>query len=154
MIEVIEGCIFDAFDGKMVEAITHQANVDGAMGKGIALEIAARYPSSFVDFKQFKSPKLGQVLLSQLTGDQLIFHVYAQSLFPKEKRRKTNYEAFYEGFEVVASSCRRANVSRIGIPYGIGCGLGGGSWEVVYAMLNDIFGKNDSVRATIFQKIA
>lgn len=152
MIEQTEGCIFDAFDGKMIEAIAHQTNVDGAMGKGIALEIASRYPSSFTDFKQFTQPLLGQVLLSQMAGEQFIFHVYAQSLFPKSKLRKTNYEAFYEGFEVVANTCRRTGITRIGVPYGIGCGLGGGSWTVISAILKDIFERDEKIKLTIFEK--
>lgn len=151
-IEIREGCIFEAFDRGIVSAIAHQTNVDGAMGAGIAREIAARYPSVLADFKALKSPMLGQVLASQLKDNRLVFNVYAQSLFPRNELKKTNYEALYNGFNTVAQYCAKTNIRQIGVPYNLGCGLGGGNWGVVKAIFNCLFENNDRTNLIIFEK--
>jgi hypothetical protein len=40
---------------------------------------------------------------------------------------------------------------KLGIPYGIGCGLGGGNWQIVSSMLNVIF-ENSSTNLIICKK--
>lgn len=151
-IEIREGCIFEAFDRGIVSAIAHQTNVDGAMGAGIAREIAARYPSVLADFKALKSPMLGQVLASQLKDDKIVFNVYAQSLFPRNQLKKTNYEALYNGFKIVADYCNKANIRSLGVPFNLGCGHGGGNWGVVKAIFNCLFENNDRTNLIIFEK--
>jgi len=151
-IEVREGCIFEAFDKGIVYAIAHQTNIDGAMGAGIAREIAARYPSVLADFKALKNPLLGQVLASQLKDDRIVFNVYAQSLFPRNELKKTNYEALYNGFKTVADYCKRANIRSLGVPFNLGCGLGGGDWGIIRAIFNCLFEKREEVNLIIFEK--
>lgn len=151
MITEIEGCILNAFDRGIVEAIAHQANVEGKMGAGIAKEIAARYPSALRDVRAFTNPKFGQVLITQLNDSQIIFHIFAQSLFSKSEC-KTDYEALSNGLKLVLRTCRRANVTHIGIPAYIGCGLGGGDWKIVRKIIENVFGKDETVNLTIFEK--
>lgn len=153
MIVETTGCLLDAFDCGKVEAIAHQANIEGKMGAGIAKEIAARYPSALRDVRAFTNPKFGQVLITQLNSNQLIFHVFAQSLYSKSKC-KTDYEALSNGLKLVLRTCLRANVSSLGVPAYIGCGLGGGDWKIVRKILENIFGGSESVKLNIFEKTA
>ena len=57
--------------------------------------------------------------------------------------RAVNYEAFYVALTKVANNIEwqdkhDGKTSTFGLPYGISCGLAGGSWNVIFSMINDI----------------
>jgi O-acetyl-ADP-ribose deacetylase (regulator of RNase III) len=149
MIEIFEKTdLLDLFEKNKLDGIAHQTNIERVMGAGIAKEIAQRFPASLLALQQ------GQGVLGNVTTAKvdhgLIFNVTAQSFHGMG--RKTNYEAFYKGFEVVEFlSKQQKNGFRLGVPYMIGCGLGGGSWKVVFSIFEEIF-DNSSVELVICQK--
>lgn len=157
MIKVLEDTdLFDLFEGGEVTAIAHQANVEGKMGKGIALEIACLYPKSYSCMKLLAPSErsLGNIACvpadSNIESRRRIFHVFAQSLYGSGV--KTNYEAFRAGFAKVKDAAIEQGITSIGVPYGIGCGLGGGNWNVIFAILSEIFADEPLVNLFVCKK--
>ena len=63
--------------------------------------------------------------------------------------RQVDYEKFWRALKKVEEELFEINVTKhqynpspppiLGLPWGISCGLAGGSWGIVFAMINDIF---------------
>lgn len=72
-----------------------------------------------------------------------IYNLYTQSGF-STKQREVNYEYFWRAMKAMQEDLlfnqHELNVRQVvGLPYGISCGLAGGSWKVIKAIIEDIF---------------
>lgn len=126
------------------EILVHQANCFATMGAGIAKQIAHRHPEALLADRTYKIPvgskaRLGQfshVWVNGPSGRRMIVNLYAQYNYGRGKQ--TNTEAFEAGinhlFESIQHSAHKDAV--IGIPYNIGCGLAGGNWPEIEAIIN------------------
>lgn len=128
-----------------ITMIAHCANTCATMGSGIAFQIKEEYPIAYeADMEAAKQKKnnLGQFSVATLPNGKKIVNMYMQGLYGMDKRQ-LDYEAFYIAFEELhrllleAKKAGRTHV--LGIPKNIGCFRAGGSWRVVYAMLEEIF---------------
>ena len=146
MIDLLEKTdLIKLFSSNKLDGIVHQTNIERVMGAGIAKKMAELFPAC-LSALQASNGILGEV--SQCTTEHgFIFNVTAQSI--KGMGRKTNYEAFFCAMqEVERRALLRKDNFRLGIPYNIGCGYGGGDWQIVSAMLSAIFEKS-TVQAVI-----
>jgi O-acetyl-ADP-ribose deacetylase (regulator of RNase III) len=113
--------------------ILHQANCIGRMGAGIALQIAKKWPDAeqeYIAYCNENGPHgLGTVQFTQLTDDLWLGNLYGQVA---PGHRATVYEAYPKALREVVEEF---DDSVIHIPYGIGCGLAGGDWDVLYPIL-------------------
>ncbi|MEK6880953.1 MAG: macro domain-containing protein [Nanoarchaeota archaeon] len=139
MIKEINCDIFEA----PIDVLGHCCNCFNTMGGGIALEIAKRYPKvKEVDSKTIKGDKnkLGTVSMVSIGDSRYIANMYGQYQYGIENRH-LNYESFYSCLKELDYACetRTINVSKIGLPYKIGCGSAGGSWKIVREMIYDVF---------------
>ncbi|MGG4439300.1 macro domain-containing protein [Brevibacillus fortis] len=139
-VQVIPGNILEAKENIIVQ----QVNCMGVMGAGLAKQIRAKYPSVYTEYKQLceqyadaREDLLGQVLLCQVGEGKYMANLFAQLGYGK-KGVYTKYDMLQKGLEEVLSLAKKENLT-IAIPYGIGCGLAGGDWDVVSKQLNDIF---------------
>lgn len=141
MIEVLEKTnLIDLFMSNKLDGIVHQTNTRKVMGAGLARSIASSFPEALIAL-QNSNGVLGEVSRAQ-TDHGIIYNLTAQNL--NGVGRKTNYEAFYIGMkDVEFFSFQKKQKFKLGIPGGIGCGLGGGDWQIISAMLNSIFEKSD-----------
>lgn len=138
-----------------INIIVHQANCQNTFGAGIALQIAKRYPEAYkADSDYYNHASQGTVhnyeIYDNMLGtishacvhkelERYIVNLYGQN-YPSSKSRATNYEAFAKGLEQLKTftdGYPRKIDPIIGFPKGIGCGLGGGSWRVIQAMIED-----------------
>lgn len=149
MIEYVKGNLLDADDR---DIILQQVNCQGAMNSGIARQIRNRYPDVFTSYKKMcdehkdnTSELLGSVDYF-IAPDYLIANCFGQDRYGREKRH-TSYAALRECFSKIAEN----EECRIGIPYKIGCGLGGGDWEIVSHIISDVF-KNMDVKIYIYEE--
>jgi O-acetyl-ADP-ribose deacetylase (regulator of RNase III) len=112
------------------------------MGGGIAKLIADKYPvakDADLQTKAGDKSKLGKFSTAYDKTDNLyIYNLYSQYTFGTNQRQ-TSYDAFYIGMSEIKSHMKTMNLSSAAIPYGIGCGLGGASWKIINAMLQDLF---------------
>lgn len=144
-IEIIEGCIFDAFERGDITHLVHQVNCQGVMG-GFAGEVKRRYPEACKKYKAtcnlyqgegVSSRMLGIVQKVYLPGSMFVVNLFGQDQIGTHKRQ-TNYGAVAKGLLYIDNDLLLEG-DVVGFPYGFGCGLGGADWEVIYEMIDFIF---------------
>ena len=105
--------------------ILHQVNCKRVMGAGIAKQIRSLYPQHYIDY--LNSPQqLGDIVVTHVSPTLTIVGLFAQDGYGRNKQH-TNYKALEQCLIKVA----QLNEQHIFAPYKIGCGLGGGDWEIV-----------------------
>jgi O-acetyl-ADP-ribose deacetylase (regulator of RNase III) len=126
------------------QAIIHQANCQTTMGSGIAKQIREKYPEAFeADCRTTRGDitKLGSFSWVKARDGKYIYNCYSQFRYGRDQRH-TDYEAVYTGLSRIAEHATSMNLTSLALPYKMGCALGGGSWRVVSAIIEDIFESN------------
>ena len=147
-----------------INVIAHSCNCQNVMGAGIAKQIKDRYPQAFeADHERWSneyneggnwSCQIGgyskaeiKTKFSNLTHGRLghvtIYNLYTQSGY-STKSRQVNYEYFWKALKAMQEDLlfiqhETGNRQVLGLPYGISCGLAGGNWKIIKAMIEDIF---------------
>lgn len=139
MIIIKDNC--NIFDGG-AQAIVHQANCFNTMGSGIAKQIRERYPEAYAAdcmTERGDRRKLGHFSWTK-TGDGKfhIYNCYSQYEYGRE-RRHTNYEAIFTGLTDIKAHAESHGLTTLSLPHMMGCMLGGGSWRIVAAIIDEIF---------------
>jgi len=139
---VIEGNLLDIETG----IIVHQVNCLGVMGKGLAAQIRARYPSVYKSYHKLCHSKLVEGREGELLGTVQLVSIKdapplrVANLFGQLKYGMsgvyTNYDAIQSGLEKI----RLVNIKKLPvyIPFKIGAGLAGGEWEVIKSIIVDV----------------
>jgi len=143
--------------GNLLECDAHiicqVVNCQGVMNSGLAGEIRRVHPEVFDHYKQICDDNdrrmqetdalLGKVqLVKTRNGAKVICNMFAQDKYGKNKRY-LDYEAFYVCLEKVRDNCFFDYIS-LGFPKFIGCGLAGGSWPIVFTMIQTVFKDTDT----------
>ena len=147
----------DTFLG--INNIAHSCNCQNVMGGGIAKQIKDRYPQAFeADHERWSDEyndggnwrcQIGDyskaVIETQWTHlpHATIYNLYTQSGYSTSKR-EVNYEYFWKAMKAMQEDLlfnqHELNVRQVvGVPYGISCGLAGGNWKIIKAIIEDIF---------------
>ena len=146
--ELITGGLLDFPQG--INRIAHSCNTMNIMGAGIAKQIKDRFPYAWqadcIAHKNIEN-SLGSYsfgLADLDSGDctKGIYNLYTQSTIGGG--REVDYEAFYEALakvemEMGIHQIQSGEKMILGLPFGISCGLAGGSWNVISSMIEDIF---------------
>jgi O-acetyl-ADP-ribose deacetylase (regulator of RNase III) len=141
MLQYIEMNILDIKKG----IICHQVNCIGAMGAGLALQVATRFPECYRmyeglcqrDHKKFDL--LGHNYIFRASPGLWIVNMFAQKNISR-KGRATDYQAFESCLQDLWNSVARRDLKHdIYFPYMIGCGLGGGDWKVIEPLIQKYF---------------
>lgn len=136
-----EGDLLNEFENGDVNVMVHQANCFCTMGSGIARQIRERFPEAYeADCKTERGDKnkLGKFSHCVIKG-KVIINLYSQYEFGNPARN-TDYNALYDGLTLIRDKLTKPY--NIGVPYKIGCKLGGGDWIVVKAILLAVFEKS------------
>lgn len=139
MITIIEGDILSAEE----EVIAHQVNCRGVMGAGLAKQIKKKYPVAFKEYKEkcneFENREdlLGTAQVVSVGDNKQIANLFAQLTYGT-KKKQTDYDALRKALSDLKSFLKQYNLS-LALPFGIGCGLAGGDWEIVSSMIEEIF---------------
>ena len=146
-----------------MNAIAHSCNTRNIMGGGIAKQIKNRYPQAYeadakaIDTEYDKNGQyvhwLGKFSKAEINSKFLpdnkgyIYNMYTQANIGGG--RQVHYEKFWQALKRVEQDLYEMNVSKheydpsappvLGLPYGISCGLAGGNWGIIKAMIEDIF---------------
>lgn len=142
------------------DVICHQTNCMGVMYSGIARQIRMRYPESYEVLRhRFKNGKarLGEcdfvlVRSENFTngyGYGVVVNCYSQFDYLPRGVKHTDYDAFRECCKKIKENFKATNF-RIGFPYKIGSGLGGGDWEVMKNIIEEEF-KDPEWRVEVWQ---
>ena len=148
MVNYVKGNLLDS----NCDYICHQVNCQGVMGSGIARQIRERWPWVFGSYRAYcgRHSCVASELLGTVWGvrvgavtDQWVVNMFSQDHFGYTGARFTSYDAFAKCLEHM-----RDNLSvnkTIGFPKNIGCGLGGGNWKVISALIEEILGETHDV---------
>lgn len=124
-----------------LDGIIHSCNCFHTMGGGIALRIKDKFPEAYKADLQTEygdRTKLGTYSMAILESNFHIYNLYGQFDFGKNWRN-TSYDALNEGLANIEKHARLSGLIKIGLPKRMGCVLGGGSWVVVRAIIEDVF---------------
>ena len=140
MLHVVEGNLLTSDCSVMA----HQANCQGVMGSGIAKQIRQQFPEAYRAFKhdgRAPKEKLGTYSAARC-GDVLVYNLYGQLHFGRFNVVYTDYDALKWSIIRMIRSLNNWNdfnrEIKIGLPYGIGCGLANGDWKIVLPMLQKV----------------
>lgn len=148
-------------DGNLLDAdvnyICHQVNCQGRMGSGIAKQIRERWPIVYenymAEFKEIEGKiiqlcgqweneidvsdiLLGRLQQVKVNDTQTVINMFSQQYYGYDGKRYTSYDAFWDCLNGIKHSIPKG--SKIGFPWGIGCGLGGANWEVIITMIEEV----------------
>jgi len=135
MIEIINGNLLCS-DANF---ICHQVNPNGIMGRGVAGQIKRKWPEVYSEYKEYCHGKtckylLGKITMHELETGQIVVNLFGQTSL-------TNYEALNKCFSALANYIADYKLTGaiVAMPYGIGCGFGGGDWNIVHSMIENCF---------------
>lgn len=149
MINYFEGDIFES----EADVICHQVNCQGVFGRGMAGQVKKLFPEVEKSYKILTkqwteetggktSSLLGRVSAQPVEKDGrwfLIANLFGQDDYGKAKVY-TDYEALENAMgEIREFLVVRGSKESVAFPKGIGCGFGGGDWEVVEAIIKRVF---------------
>ena len=143
MIHYVKGNLLDS----NCNYICHQVNCQGVMGSGIARQIRERWPRVYESYIHFVDainkkgePLLGKILISNISRPTRVVNMFSQDTYGYDGGRYTSYDAFANCLMIMKNHIHKSQ--SIGFPKNIGCGLGGGNWKVVSALIEEILGKD------------
>ena len=127
----------------------HQVNCKGVMGSGIARQIRNEYPEVYHEYKFLCSngnASLGKIQPVKTSDGRVCMNMFAQYSYGRDGQY-TNYEAFKKCLENLRTwmqknpgivwAADKPEMVDIAFPKYIGCGLGGGNWDVIYGIIKD-----------------
>ncbi len=140
-----------------VDIIAHQCNCFCNMGKGIAPQIKQAFPQAYeADLATVKGDrtKLGTFSRgiyprSIIEGTVTVYNLYGQYDY-RGGNRNTDYTALKQSLEAMREQLLSDGLYgvSIGIPL-LGCGLGGGDWNVVSQIVDDVLEGFDVILYTL-----
>lgn len=152
MIEYRTGNVLDAPAGSI---IVHGCNAAGVMGSGVALAVKKRYPEAFeVYLREFyvKKLTLGEITYYKTPDQTTIVNGITQQTYGTYPQRYVDYEAVSNVFERIVRDASfihpQSVLNVVSFDYDapqpyvlafpkIGAGLGGGSWDVISAIIDE-----------------
>lgn len=150
MVKYLKGNLLDS----NCDYICHQVNCQGVMGSGIARQIRERFPvvyESYLDrhnrYVQLGVPTekmLGSIdVILEESFQGFVINMYSQATYGYDGKRYTSYDAFANTLYEIKRNVPAGRT--IGFPKNIGCGLGGGNWKVISALIEEILGNDYEV---------
>ena len=130
--------------------ICHQVNTLGLMGRGLAKEIKERYPEVYTKYraicKYFLNSEMlyGNITFIPVTDKLYVSNLFSQvGLIKADRITPTDYgllkECLIKTVKKRNDICERSNIiHQIYLPFKIGCGLAGGSWEEVLKIISEV----------------
>jgi O-acetyl-ADP-ribose deacetylase (regulator of RNase III) len=134
------------------EAVVNPVNCVGVMGKGVALQFKAAFPSNFLEYAA--ACRRGEVVpgkvfvheTGQLTNPRFIIN------FPTKRhwRDKSRIEDIESGLRSLRHEIESRGIKSVAIP-ALGCGLGGLRWSEVRPLIEQTLGVPNGVRVVVFE---
>ena len=132
-IKIIKGSLLSA---PLNRVLCHQVNCQGAMGSGVAKAIRQAYPEVYEFYLSVCNydKVLGRTFVYYQEGKHDVANLFAQNNFGR-----VGVFTDYDAFQSCIDDLVRIAPNRIlAFPYKIGCGLGGGDWDIIIDILENI----------------
>ena len=125
-----------------VDAIGQCCNCYCTMGSGIAPKIKKEWPEVYAAdcaTRKGDRTKLGTFTKAIVEdGELTVYNLYGQYGYSKRDSgiRDLDYDAIFDALDAMADDVIACGGKTVGLPL-IGCGLAGGKWSVVEAMIEE-----------------
>ena len=133
-LDIRTGNLLDVQEG----LIAHQVNLGGVMNAGLAKDIRQKYPEIYPPYQlaiQNRTLSLGDVQIIQVADNLYVGNIVGQGNYGRAKGTcYTHYPALNAAFSQLNWWHQCTNLP-VYLPYGIGCKLGGGEWEIVEKLI-------------------
>ena len=146
--KTIKGDLVSATVDGDVDVMLHVCNCQGVMGSGIAKQVKKYIPATFNRYKEHHALwclELGDVIL-----EEGVANLMAQKFYGRD-RRHLNYGALSQCLATLAEELvyLQGELDKptitVGVPFKMGSGLAGGSWEVVSELVEYYLGHHNLV---------
>ena len=126
--------------------LCHQVNCHGVMGAGVALSIREKLltEEQYLEYIQFcvknRIDALGKVLTFKVKGRE---NKYVANCFSQNDWSRSGSLTDYDALRLCLSKIEHDAAQRglsVALPGYIGCGIAGGDWGIVHAIILDVFG--------------
>lgn len=142
VIKIIEGNLLESD----CTIIGHQTNCIKQMKSGIAKQIKERYPLAEKmdnEYELQNMERLGTCSYAFIENEErLICNLYGQYKNERRPEGDTDKEALIKAISSMVQYVKTNPYSqkkiKIGLPFKIGCGLGGGNWDEIYEEIRTI----------------
>lgn len=159
MIRIINGNLLDSsIEDEPI--IVHQCNCITQYGKGLSHEIFKKYPYANtyclrVNTSIRSIPGTIDIKEDTKQTNRIIVNLYGQ-YYPNVGKYKGDLmedriRYFQSGLDAIKDYCKLKNKNTLAFPYGIGCGLAGGNWEIYESMLKTFAEKNNTLRIRLYK---
>lgn len=143
MIKTVVGNLLDAEEN----VIVHQVNCQGKMASGIAKQIREKHPNVYEQYMKLFNENtpdklIGKTQAVSINNGRYVINLFSQLNYGYDGKRYTSYDAIFDGLKHIKTVAVENNLS-IAIPYKLGSDRGGADWDVVYKMIEKIFGNYD-----------
>ncbi len=134
-----------------VEALVNTVNLQGVMGKGIALQFKKAFPENYKVYRKACKDgelQLGRMFIHQLgmLSPKFIINFPTKDHW-KSKSRLSDIDA---GLQDLALQVKRFKIRSVAVPP-LGCGLGGLDWAEVKPLIEQHLDSLDDVRVVLFE---
>ena len=132
--------------------IVHQVNCHGKMNSGVAKAIRAKWPIVFSEYVKHcqagvtPDDLLGTVQVIQVGPALSVANVFSQLSYGYDGQRYTSYDALDTALKKLQQWMFAHNFTSFDVHHPlIGAGLGGGSWAVISAIIQDRLGTSTTL---------
>lgn len=160
MINIIKGNLLNSKE----EIIGHQVNCKGVMNSGVAKAIREKYHYAYTQYKAYCKIRTSDDLLGQcnivmvansyLNSEKKLYPRYIANMFAQDdygyNKCYTDYKAFEMCIKHLVAYMDIMDIKTIAMPYRIGCGRGGGDWNIVYGILDKYFGQTNKTKLVLY----
>lgn len=124
--------------------LIHGCNAQGAMNSGVAKAIRERFPKAWLAYKHAfemgqhdenvrKLTQLGNYIDAPVSPNRTVINAITQQNYGKDGKKYVSYDAIDQVTKRIAVDY---DVPTCAMPK-IGCGLGGGDWSIVEAIIKN-----------------
>lgn len=139
-----KGCAITAFDSGLADVLMHQVNCQGAMNSGIAKSIRSEYNEHYKDYMDYcefhdnPSAILGTYVQTNIEFGTIV-GLFGQLKYGYGGEKYTNHVALIKAMTDFTKQYRHMDEKPIiAIPKFMGCDRGGGSWELMEVLIQEL----------------
>ena len=113
-----------------------RVNILPVLYHGVAKQVRAKYPevyNAYVGFCNEERNVFGRTQFAQANDGKVIVNMFAQSNYGYDGKLYTDYTAFQSCLKRIKLTVPAGET--IAMPFKIGCGLGGGDWNVIFGLI-------------------
>jgi O-acetyl-ADP-ribose deacetylase (regulator of RNase III) len=145
MITYKKGDVIQAMIDGEIKGMAHGVNCSGGFGSGVAGQLTKKFPKArkeYLDCFNKGYWSLGMID-PVVTNSGIIYNCATQEQYGgKPYPARTGMYCSYDAIRNCLRTLERNSVAPLGIPR-IGAGLAGGDWNVIKAIVEEVFGSSE-----------